>query len=679
MRRRGPVFWALLLSLGLCRAHRARPRNVLLLLADDGGFESGAYNNSAISTPHLDALARRSLTFRHAFSSVSSCSPSRASLLTGLPQHQNGMYGLHQGVHHFNSFDRVQSLPLLLRQAGVRTGIIGKKHVGPEAVYPFDFAYTEENGSVLQVGRNITRIKLLVQKFLQTQDARPFFLYVAFHDPHRCGHSQPQYGPFCEKFGNGESGMGRIPDWTPQTYDPQDVLVPYFVPDTPAARADLAAQYTTIGRMDQGVGGLYHFSWAPRGRREVREARNSSGQVVRLLAPSRPRPGPPQAVAAAGAGVQRQLLVQGCMGHPLRHPSPLSPAPPAGIGLVLQELRGAGVLNDTLVIFTSDNGVPFPSGRTNLYWPGTAEPLLLSSPEHRQRWGQVSEAYVSLLGKRGAGRSQEGPRCLCRGLAQHQGLGPWEESVVARHGPTQGPPRARGLCKAQMPSPGHRGVRGGAGSAAQGAGSHRAAVPLELPSLDGPLRCRVSADLTPTILDWFSVPYPSYAIFGSKPVHLTGRSLLPALEAEPPWTTVFGSQSLHEVTMAYPMRSVQQRELRLVHNLHFQAPFPIDQDLYVSPTFQDLLNRTAAGRPTGWYKSLGHYYYRARWELYDRSRDPHETRNLAADPHYAQALALLQAQLAKWQWDTQDPWVCAPGGVLEDRLSPQCRPLHNGL
>lgn len=39
-----------------------------------------------------------------------------------LPQHQNGMYGLHQDVHHFNSFDRVQSLPLLLRQAGIRTG-----------------------------------------------------------------------------------------------------------------------------------------------------------------------------------------------------------------------------------------------------------------------------------------------------------------------------------------------------------------------------------------------------------------------------------------------------------------------------------------------------------------------------------------------------------------------------
>lgn len=130
----------------------------------------------------------------------------------------------------------------------IPAGIIGKKHVSPEFVYPFDFAYTEENNSVLQVGRNITKIKILVRKFFQTHkeaavehrlkkgknqgnsdgntgDERPFFLYVAFHDLHRCGHSQPQYGAFCEKFGNGEMGMGRIPDWTPEYYSPDQVTV----------------------------------------------------------------------------------------------------------------------------------------------------------------------------------------------------------------------------------------------------------------------------------------------------------------------------------------------------------------------------------------------------------------------------------------------------------------------
>ncbi|KAI2585501.1 SGSH isoform 7, partial [Pan troglodytes] len=65
------------------------------------------------------------------------------------------------------------------------------------------------------------------------------------------------------------------------------------------------------------------------------------------------------------------------------------------------------------VIFTSDNGIPFPSGRTNLYWPGTAEPLLVSSPEHPKRWGQVSEAYVSLLEEKNEAQRGE---VSCSGL-----------------------------------------------------------------------------------------------------------------------------------------------------------------------------------------------------------------------------------------------------------------------
>ncbi|XP_069608536.1 N-sulphoglucosamine sulphohydrolase [Ranitomeya imitator] len=488
----------------ICSVLAADSKNVLLIIGDDAGFESDVYNNTAIQTPHLRELARRSVIFKNAFTSVSSCSPSRGAILTGLPQHQNGIYGLHQDVHHFNSFDEVRSLPLLLHQAGIRTGIIGKKHVGPEPVYPFDFAYTEENSSVLQVGRNITRIKLLVRKFLQSKDQRPFFLYVAFHDPHRCGHSQPQYGPFCEKFGNGDPGMGRIPDWTPQYYIPEQVQVPYFIPDTPSARADLAAQYTTIGRMDQGI------------------------------------------------------------------------------GLILSELRSAGQENDTLVIFSSDNGIPFPNGRTNLYWSGRAEPMLISSPGQPRCTGEVSQSFASLL------------------------------------------------------------------------------------------------DITPTVLDWFSIPYPDYKLFG-KGVKLTGKSLLSVLEAEQPWTTVFGSQSHHEITMYYPMRSVQHMQYLLIHNLNFKMPFPIDQDFYVSPTFQDLMNRTTSGQPTNWFKTLHNYYYRDRWELYDRSKDLNEVRNIAGDPEYYNVLQTMQEMLRKWQWETSDPWVCAPDGVLEEKLDPQCRPLHNEL
>lgn len=71
-------------------------RNVLIFLVDDGGFQSPTWgDNPKVETPHIDALAARSTIFDRAYTSVSSCSPSRAALLSGLPTHQNGMYGLH--------------------------------------------------------------------------------------------------------------------------------------------------------------------------------------------------------------------------------------------------------------------------------------------------------------------------------------------------------------------------------------------------------------------------------------------------------------------------------------------------------------------------------------------------------------------------------------------------------
>jgi N-sulfoglucosamine sulfohydrolase len=50
-------------------------------------------------------------------------------------------------------------------------------------------------------------------------------LYVGFHDPHRCGHTYPEYGNFCEKFGSDEL----IPDWTPEIVDPKDVNAPFLL------------------------------------------------------------------------------------------------------------------------------------------------------------------------------------------------------------------------------------------------------------------------------------------------------------------------------------------------------------------------------------------------------------------------------------------------------------------
>lgn len=194
-------------------------------------------------------------------------------------------------------------------------------------------------------------------------------------------------------------------------------------------------------------------------------------------------------------------------------------------------------------------------------------------------------------------------------------------------------------------------------------------------------------DIVPTILDWYSIPYPHYSILGKhKPTtNLSGKSLLPLLDTEPSqgWDTVYASHNLHEVTMYYPMRVLRSKQYKLIQNLNYKMPFPIDQDFYLSPSFQDLLNRTISGEPLHWYKTLNQYYYRDAWELYDIVTDPKETINLAQDPKYAGVMQTLTKDLHNWQDLTADPWICAPTGVLENagayKHNPQCMPLHNKL
>src|SRR4051794_27338096 len=92
-----------LLLTGTLVAEPAR-RNVVLLVADDLGMEVGCYGDKTAKTPNIDSLAKAGTRFTRGFASVSSCSPSRAAILTGLPTHQSGQYGLAHDTHNFHTF-----------------------------------------------------------------------------------------------------------------------------------------------------------------------------------------------------------------------------------------------------------------------------------------------------------------------------------------------------------------------------------------------------------------------------------------------------------------------------------------------------------------------------------------------------------------------------------------------
>lgn len=94
---------------------------------------------------------------------------------------------------------------------------------------------------------------------------------------------------------------------------------------------------------------------------------------------------------------------------------------------------------------------------------------------------------------------------------------------------------------------------------------------------------------------------------------------------------------------------------------------------------KDILNRSINHQPLPWYKTLANYYKRDEWELYDLKRDGAELTNLAQKPSFKDIRADLEQRLQKWQALTNDPWRCAPHGVLQDRgefkNNPQCLTL----
>ncbi|TXF83899.1 sulfatase [Neolewinella aurantiaca] len=222
----------------------SRP-NLILIVADDHGKDAlGCYGNPVVRTPNLDALAATGTRYDRAFCTTSSCSASRSVILSGLHNHRNGQFGHEHGFHHFLSYDTVRSLPVMLEEVGYRTAHVGKFHVGPESVYHFQDRFKANTRSPIEM---IDATRPLME------GKEPFFLYIAFSDPHRDG-------KFREALPHAPDGFGNIPQGYPGirevTYDPDDVLVPDYLPETPETRAELAQYYQSVPRLDQGVGHL---------------------------------------------------------------------------------------------------------------------------------------------------------------------------------------------------------------------------------------------------------------------------------------------------------------------------------------------------------------------------------------------------------------------------------------
>ena len=187
--------------------------NIVVLVADDLGWrDTGVYGNRFIRTPNIDRLARSGLIVRLAFGTSPQCSPSRISMLTGKYAHASRTEDLHTPLP-----DGIRILPSYLEDRGYFTGSMLKTHYGPNGERQFDW-YSPKTADALP-------------DFLDSAGARPFFLWVGFHE-HR---------PF-------EKGA------VSQPHSPARVALTPYLADTPETRADLALYYDANARMDWEIG-----------------------------------------------------------------------------------------------------------------------------------------------------------------------------------------------------------------------------------------------------------------------------------------------------------------------------------------------------------------------------------------------------------------------------------------
>lgn len=169
-----------------------RPPNLLFLLTDDQRWDTlGILGNNAIQTPNLDRLAHEGVLFANSFVTTSICPVSRASIFTGLYARCHGIHGFQTPL---SPAQHALSYPMRFRQAGYRTGFIGKYGVGRADDLPRDrFDYFEGfggQGSYLNEidGETVHLTKLMGLhglEFLEGCTAdQPFHLSISFKAPH---------------------------------------------------------------------------------------------------------------------------------------------------------------------------------------------------------------------------------------------------------------------------------------------------------------------------------------------------------------------------------------------------------------------------------------------------------------------------------------------------------------
>ncbi len=266
----------------------ARRPNILFMLTDDQRWDAiGLGGSKFLKTPNMDRLGNEGVYFKNAFCTTSLCSPSRASILSGLYAHAHGV------INNFTEYpSNFTSFPMVLQSAGYDTAYIGKWHMGEENDEPrpgFDWFVTHKgqgkyfdtefniNGQRREVvkGYYTTVVTDMAEEWLRRdRGGKPWCLMIGHKAPHSFYYPEPKYErafddvriPYPET----AFMLDDKPEWIKERlytwhgiYGPLFDWRKKFPDDSPEAVKDFEAMtrayWGTLLSVDDSVGRLYEF------------------------------------------------------------------------------------------------------------------------------------------------------------------------------------------------------------------------------------------------------------------------------------------------------------------------------------------------------------------------------------------------------------------------------------
>ena len=197
----------------------ATPPNIVFIVADNQPASAlGAYGNRDVESPHIDALAHRGVRFDRAYAASGMCSPTRATLLTGLMPSQHGLHNalsdpwVESREPGWNAVGEYRTVPATLAHRGYRTAMVGKWHLGDPTrpslgfehwvALPYGHTIDFWNNELVANGRRenvsgrhiVDELAERAVDYIESADrARPFFLQVNLDGPYALPPSN--YGP----------------------------------------------------------------------------------------------------------------------------------------------------------------------------------------------------------------------------------------------------------------------------------------------------------------------------------------------------------------------------------------------------------------------------------------------------------------------------------------------------